>query len=231
MKKWLKKIRGVALIEAALTIPPVFYVILFSIELIHMNQIQIVLNAIAEESTMSLIISNNSWGSFYDAASKHGMEAEFNNGTLQYELIVYTSLNRIMTETPTSNTHYGGADVFVNAGDYNSGYLATYGTAIQPIRKKHITMVRETNNDAFEWAGFSSEYKGFPFMVTFTYKYQFSSAFIAMLFNGGSNTSNGSAYLLWSRGVGICEGIPETWWEDASEDEYWDEAWNEGEGS
>ena len=186
MRKWLKKIRGSAVLEAALTIPVVFYVIFFAIELIRMNEIQIKLNAIAEEITMDFVINQSPIG-FYDILVKYGMEAEAMNENLQYDLVVYESLSDVMSESP-----YGGEDIFI-PWDTGNDYLVT--TEESPVKSSAFRINLTGKLDL----------SGKPFVITVVYKYQFSSSFVARLFNGGTNTYNGTAYLLWARGVGICE--------------------------
>lgn len=188
MRNWLKKIRGSMVLEAALTIPIVFYMIFYTLELIRMNEIQIKLNAIAEECTMDYIMNHDS--SNFDAIiTKHEMQTEKQNNRLKYSMILYNSLADMMSADP-----YGGMDIIIDPTSNESDYLVTTGAS---ATKPAATQV-------YKWSDSGTKF-GKPFMLTFTYDFKFSSVFVAKLFNGGSNTKNGTAFLLWARGVGICE--------------------------
>lgn len=193
MKILLKKIRGAMLLEAALTLPVVCYMIFFTLELIHMNHTQVALNAIAEECTMDYIFHKDSTR-FSSIIAKHDMGNDLSNGSLQYDFKVYDSLANVMSSSP-----YGGMDIIAWNGSNVDDYLPTTNNS-SPIKPTTTYYSGKTPES-------SESMPGHPFILSFVYKYQFSSSFVGKLFNGGTNTKDKKMYLLWARGAGICEGI------------------------
>jgi hypothetical protein len=107
---------------------------------------------------------------------------------------------------------YGGEEIFYphTTTDHS---LATISAGIEFLDSDANKVLLISNYDipattVTTYLSGKSTPKGTVFVLTFVCSYQFSSAFVKMLFSGGSNTkiaggAKGTLYLLWGRGIGI----------------------------
>ena len=140
-------------------------------------------------------------------------------GYFRYNVRLYSNMDTLMTNSP-----YGGENICWYGNDYANPDLN-----ITPTQQNPSGGTGQNNanpNDAavfskyktrwcagaFSEAGVTERQKllkgeksasGYIFVLTVAVKFPFSSAFVAKLFNGGSNTTKPGVYILWARGSGI----------------------------
>ncbi|MBO4405592.1 MAG: pilus assembly protein [Alphaproteobacteria bacterium] len=223
-----KRSTGVAILETALTLPVVLYIVFFSIELIRMELAQTAVDSITRECTFSLMAKGNvsdfdnifrkykPWGipigyfRYYcrlyphmtspdDGKTKGVMDVSpYGGETICWVGNDWADPNPNITPTEQNIGGYGTGDLSANANDK--------ATLSNPIyRTKFAT------GSGYGEVGYikrarllnSKVPSGYIFVLTVAVKFPFSSPFVAKLFNGGSNTTKPGAYILWARGSGM----------------------------
>ena len=190
MKKLFNTMRGSIMLEAALTFPIIIYIILFSLEMVHLQRVQTSIDAIAEACTIDYI-------TYHDSSRFTSIINEYLSSTdrkhLMYSFTVYESLEKMSEAAP-----YGGTDICW-PGD-TSSYIATTSTQLKAVGYIVDNVQTPEANQAVR-----DKIPGCAFVLTFVFDYNFFSHLTRALFSGGSNTTDKKKYLLWARGVGICE--------------------------
>ncbi|MBQ3565022.1 MAG: hypothetical protein IJA14_02620 [Alphaproteobacteria bacterium] len=194
------------LIEAAVTLPVVMYIMLFCLELVKIHLLQISIDKICAECVYHLC-SERTVGSFNSIFAKY-RPSYIPVGYVRYYCRVYSSL-----ENMTSNTPYGGERIAFpndgtddgkpNANAIKNNFGTGGHTPLIILKKYGGVGASDIGQDTRVSQLQNGLTKGYVFVLTVTAKHQFSSAFVEKLFNGGSNTTVPGYYILWSRGVGI----------------------------
>ncbi len=183
-----KRIRGAAIIEAAFTMPIILWIIFFILESIMINRLQAAIEAVAMECTFDFIVSKNT-ANFNTIIAKHLSTSEQKN--LSWYFLIYDDLATMCTDT-------FGEDIIVNSS-----------TRVQ-LGAKSSTHTKGTRHDKpatpkeGEGEQTITAKSGNAFVLTLSYQYKFSSALVSQFFSGGHNTTNKKAFILWSRGCGVC---------------------------
>lgn len=180
MKYLRRNVKGLAVLEAAVTLPIVCWLIFFIFESIIISKVRASLDAIAMECSFDFMTSKNQ-KNFDAIISKHLESALIKN--IGWYFIIYEDLSTMCTDTFGEDVILPGCKIRVQLGS-------------QAVTHKKGTRVEK--NGSLTVAG------GNAFVLTFTYEYKFTSAFVQQLFGGGYNTSDGKKCILWSRGVGVC---------------------------
>ena len=203
------KYSGLAALEAALTLPVLLMLIFFIIELIRINNTRTAMDSMALEAVLEFI-ATKSTTKFETIITKH-KPAEIPRDNIKYYFTVYDSLESMCATDP-----YGSEEVFWPSSDiYNA----------DEAKKAYVDSNRDTNffqRDTSSNSGYislnshtnplttssiNSVYKisGKAFVLTFVCDFKFSSDFVKKLFAGGSNTVDKKKFLIWGRGVGVCD--------------------------
>lgn len=186
--KLLKTMRGSVMLEAALTLPIVIYIMLYSLELLHMNRMQTAIDAIAEKCTIDYIANHDST-KFEEIINQYLSNSD--RSKLSYSFTLYESIEKMQETSP-----YGGSDI------YWPEDVSSYISSSSKSRLKAVGYIVD-NDKAPEKT--QKALAGCAFVLTFVFDYQFYSHLTSTFFSGGTNTADKKKYLLWSRGVGICE--------------------------
>lgn len=209
MKKFIKdNYSGLTALEISLTLPVLLILIFFIIELIRINNTRTALDTIALEAVLEFIATKNT-NKFEDIIEKHKPLAIPRNN-IKYYFTIYSSLDNMCATAP-----YGSEEVFwPNSNVYSpTEAKKTYVDS----NKDNNFFGRDTagsngyialSNQAepFTTSSIDSIYKisSKVFVLTFVCDFKFSSEFVKKLFAGGSNTVDKARFLVWGRGVGIC---------------------------
>ena len=210
IRKLIKdKYSGLAALEVALTLPVLLMLIFFIIELIRINNTRTAMDSMALEAVLEFI-ATKSTTKFETIITKH-KPAEIPRDNIKYYFTVYDSLESMCATDP-----YGSEEVFWPSSDiYNA----------DEAKKAYVDSNRDTNffqRDTSSNSGYisldshtnplttssiNSVYKisGKAFVLTFVCDFKFSSDFVKKLFAGGSNTVDKKKFLIWGRGVGVCD--------------------------
>ena len=203
------KYSGLAALEAALTLPVLLMLIFFIIELIRINNTRTAMDSMALEAVLEFI-ATKSTTKFETIITKH-KPAAIPRDNIKYYFTVYDSLESMCATDP-----YGSEEVFWPSSDVYSADEA---------KKAYVDSNRDTNffqRDTSSNSGYislnshtnplttssiNSVYKisGKAFVLTFVCDFKFSSDFVKKLFAGGSNTVDKKKFLIWGRGVGVCD--------------------------
>lgn len=200
---------GIAVLEASLTLPVILMMIFFIIEMMKVNNTRTAMDSMALEASLDFV-SNKNTNNFNDIIKKY-KPSYIGDSNIKYYFAVYESLDKMCAVTPfgseevfwpSSDTTYAPGDTFVDS-DGNSAYLARNTTATSG----HIILTNyKTPETSFSSSNSSPKDTliGRAFVLTFVCDYKFSSSFIGKLFVGGANTKDKTKFLIWGRGVGIC---------------------------
>lgn len=210
IRKLIKdKYSGLAALEVALTLPVLLMLIFFIIELIRINNTRTAMDSMALEAVLEFI-ATKSTKKFETIITKH-KPAAIPRDNIKYYFTVYDSLESMCATDP-----YGSEEVFWPSSDiYNA----------DEAKKAYVDSNRDTNffqRDTSSNSGYisldshtnplttssiNSVYKisGKAFVLTFVCDFKFSSDFVKKLFAGGSNTVDKKKFLIWGRGVGVCD--------------------------
>lgn len=216
-------VKGAAVVETALTIPIVLYLIFFLIELLKIKDVQSALDAIAEECSIQFMFtkSTNVKSQISQAAPTQGATISNFDAIVEKYKPKYISAEDI--------TYY--FNFFDSPKDFydNKKNIAVYWPLDEGNATPNVDMMIKgtsdqnsisegnTQNSPSEIMNKITNYK-YPekglkggatlnhraFVFTVVVKYRFSSAFVGKLFMGGSNTNSEDVFLIWSRGVGFC---------------------------
>ena len=208
MKKVVKNKRfGVAALEASLTFPVVIMLIFFILEMMRVNNTRTAMNSMALEATLDFI-ANKSIANFDEIIAKHKPIA-IPIANIKYYFTVYDSLESMCAVAP-----YGSEEVFWPEGlVYSSGnkiYVDSnrdnaYAGRSTAAESGYIDLSNQMNPLTTTSINSTEKISGKAFVLTFVCDYNLSSDLVKKLFAGGSNTVNGSKFLIWGRGVGVCD--------------------------
>ena len=225
-----KKSTGTAILETALTLPVVLYIIFFSIELIRISLAQVAVDAITKECTFSLMAKGNC--SDFDTIINKYRPWGIPIGNFRYYIYLYKHMT-----SPDGGTTKGVMDVYPYGGSHicwigddfanptpnrsptqfaSEKYYGTNGENKSAVSKHLATLSKYqtefTNLPEYGEVGYNGRKilldgtknsSGYIFVLTMAVKFPFSSPFVAKLFNGGSNTTKPNVYILWARGSGM----------------------------
>ena len=216
-----KKSTGVTILETALTLPIILYVVFFSIELIRIGLAQTAVDAITKECTFSLMAKGNC--SDFDTIINKYRPLGIPIGHFRYYIRVYqymTSPDGGTTKGVMDVSPYGGETIAWIGSDYadpNSSqtHQSNYSTIDTQDHSNNKATFSKYSTGFCAGVGSEVGYKerpklldgeksssGYIFVLTMTVKFPFSSKFVQKLF-GGSNTDKDGVYILWARGSGI----------------------------
>ena len=220
-KFFKKRFRGVAILETAITLPIVLYMVLFSVELIRIGLAQNAVDAITKECTFQLMATGkvDKFDEIFEKYKPIGIPL----GNFRYYIRIYADddvspmtekhqgIYKMMRHEPYGSETIGWADISQNtdtptekASENNYGltnkhaWLNKYKTEI--IDGEEYNEYGSDRKTLLEDDGVPS---GSAFVLTVAVRFPFSSSFISKLFNGGSNTNKPNVYILWARGAGL----------------------------
>lgn len=203
-KKFLlkKKEAGLALIEAALTIPIIIYIIFFCIELVRVHNVKIAMDSMALQCSLDFIASKQTTN--FETIIKKHLTLNLDRSQIKYYFKVYNDLATMCADT---NTPFGADEVFwPNSTSATAGaYLDANKNNTQNSSGGYITLSDNSNPITTASINTTDKLSGKVFVLTFVCDFPFSSGFMKKLYGGGVNTKNGTKFLLWGRGVGVCD--------------------------
>jgi hypothetical protein len=204
-------VRGIAALEATLTLPTLCSLIFFLIELIRIDITKSALNIICAKITFQTIGHNGDGPSLIQAIDEiiETHRPRFAPTSIfRYYFEVYLSLAEMCSTAP-----YGGTCVHHNSSD-SAQFIPSGAQHWHPHVDNSATCLDNLAGNGFP--------AGRVFVLTVSCAYPFSNVFVKKLFSGGSNSrictksensigdvgatssfSLGNLYLLWARGVGI----------------------------
>lgn len=216
-KKFYCPQKGAAVIEAALTIPIVLYLIFFLVELLRIKDIQSALDAIAEECSIQFMFTKS---------TNAGDASESSSGSATTGGITPSNFDTIIAKykpkyiSPEDITYYFTFFDTPKEMYENDKNIAVYWPESENSTSPKNDMVIEgTSENDFsseimeQISNYKHPEKGLEdvtlnhraFILTVVVRYRFTSAFVSKLFMGGSNTKSKDGFLIWSRGVGFCK--------------------------
>lgn len=201
---------GLAALEAALTLPVLLMLIFFIIELIRVNNTRTAMDSMALEAVLEFI-ATKSTANFEKIITKH-RAAAIPRSNIKYYFTIYDSLEGMCATNP-----YGSEEVFwpssnvYSVSDAKKAYVDSnrdksfFERDTTSGGNGYISLGNQTN--PLTTASINNVYKisGKAFVLTFVCDFKFSSAFVKKLFAGGSNTVDKGKFLIWGRGVGVCD--------------------------
>ncbi len=197
--------KGSLIIEFALTIPIVLYLILFAFELIKINIEKTAIDSICKACTFDLINRGNVKN--FDAIFKKYLPKYVPIGRAKFYCRVYTDLAAMMSKSP-----YGGERIAYPMSGSDDTLPVSNATSANFGIESHATLKGDTSpqcdtmdvgiNNRVNYL-LNGTPSGHVFVLTVVLRHSFSSAMVEKLFSGGSNTNKEGYYILWSRGVGI----------------------------
>lgn len=208
--------KGAAVIETALTIPIVLYLIFFLIELLRIKDIQSALDAIAEECSVQFMFTKS---------TNAGDASGSSSGSATTGGITPSNFDTIIAKykpkyiSPEDITYYFTFFDTPKEMYENDKNIAVYWPESENSTSPQDDMVIEgTSENNFsskimeQISNYKHPEKGLgdvtlnhrAFILTVVVRYRFTSAFVSKLFMGGSNTKSKDGFLIWSRGVGFC---------------------------
>jgi len=219
-----KKSTGVAILETAMTLPIILYVIFFAIELVRIGLAQAAVDAITKEFTFHLMATGKVEKPKVDAIFKKYKPFGINIGNFRYYIRIYSDIATMMDTSP-----YGGETIGWAGSDYSSPTASQsptdYASEVNyGLTTSHALLSKYQSNpqiiDGSTYKEYGSDRKtlleqssgvpsGHVFVLTVAVKFPFSSPFVAKLFAGGSNTVDSSGtklpntFILWARGSGM----------------------------
>ncbi|MBO6055429.1 MAG: pilus assembly protein [Alphaproteobacteria bacterium] len=207
-----KRFRGVAILETAITLPIVLYVVFFSIELIRIGLAQNAVDTITKECTFQLMATGKVDKDKFDGIFKKYKPLGIPLGNFRYYIRIYSDITDMMSKPPYGGETIGWADTGQNNDSPTSKAIANkYG-----LTNSHILLNKYQTSicNGSEFGEYGNNRKtllesddgvpsGYIFVLTVAVKFPFSSPFIAKLFSGGSNTNKRNVYILWARGSGM----------------------------
>jgi len=213
----------VAILETALTLPVILYIVFFSIELIRIGLAQAAVDAITKEFTFYLMANGKIVKSEVDAIFEKYRPLGIPIGYFKYNVRLYpymTSPDGGTTKGIMDVSPYGGESIYWPDTDYtnpdpnksptSAASTQSYGRA--PSRATFSKYQGGYTGDVDHGEVATTKRKqllesqvpsGYIFVLTISVKFPFSSPFVAKLFNGGSNTDQDGVYILWARGSGM----------------------------
>ncbi|MBO4405446.1 MAG: pilus assembly protein, partial [Alphaproteobacteria bacterium] len=218
-----KKSTGVAILETALTLPVVLYIVFFSIELIRMELAQTAVDSITKEFTFYLMAKGKIVQSEVDAIFNKYRPWGIPIGRFRFTISMYSNFHTDDDKGLMDISPYGGATIFWLGEDYNNpnpdmspayrARQAFYGrgnTGSQVLFSKYQGGTGSTvdGSKTRKLLDGNEPSSGYIFILTVAVNFPFSSPFTKKLFNGGSNTvklngSKADVYILWARGSGM----------------------------
>lgn len=176
--KFLKNMQGAAIIEAALCIPIVLYLLFFILEAVKVAIYQITLDSIAIESAFEYSAFKDT--SKFDAILKKNLPfSAMSKDDIRCYINVYPSLEKL-----ASNPSFGGKVIWPTT-KVASANVSTVGFSLQDVLNGRVR-------------------SGAAFELTIVCDYKFTSAFVSKLFAGGSNSEDGKHFFIWSRAACVC---------------------------
>lgn len=205
-KSLLKKRKtGVAVLEACLTLPVLMMMIFFIIEMMKVNNTRTAMDSIALEASLTFVADKNT-GDFKKIIEKY-RPIYVDKGKIKYYFTVYESLEKMCSVSP-----FGCGEVFWpnSSGEAEVGTFIDSDGDTKCLGEDDKSQMETVNRIAPE-KSFSptkdpplNSLTGKVFVLTFVCDYNFSSGFVGKLFGGGANTKDKTKFLIWGRGVGIC---------------------------
>ena len=217
-----KRFKGVAILEAAMTLPIILNILFFALEFIRVELAQIAVDSITKECTFSLMADGNAlrfneifekyrpWGipkghfrfyirmynDFHTDANTGLMDAEpYGGETICWAGNDWANPSDVAPQTQASTVSYG-LEFYSNPAIYNK-----FQTRIGNLTGEIGYQLRKKLLDGETVEGESSS--GKIFVLTVAVKFPFSSSFVSKLFNGGLNTNRPGVYIVWARGSGV----------------------------
>ena len=201
-----KESKGVTLIEASILLPIILYIIFFGIEFIKVSLTQVAVDSIAKECTFELMATGKTTN--FDTIFQKYKPKFMPLGKFRYYCRLYSDITTMMATSP-----YGGETIGYPAGSESSTPTTNaknnnFGiTSSVPLLNKYQTSICNTTpevGDSNRKTYLSGTVpSGYVFVLTVVAKYEFSSAFVAKLFSGGTNTNKTDHFILWARGSGM----------------------------
>jgi hypothetical protein len=190
---------GIAAMEASLTLPVILMLIFFMFELLKVNNTRTALDSMALEATLDFVVNKSTTN--FPAIVKKYSPVYIQEGDIKYYFAVYSDLNTMCKDSP-----FGSEEVFwlentdVAMPTTPTAYLDSDKSGTFLKRTGDKTGTTNITTPGLQPAGLI----GNAFVLTFVCKFVFSSDFVKKLFAGGTNTAGTKHFLIWGRGVGIC---------------------------
>lgn len=221
-----KRFKGVAILEAAMTLPIILSILFFALEFIRIELAQIAADAIARRCTMELMNSMDSekegvkenrmknFDKIIDELRPLGIPLK----NIRFYIRLYPNISDMMNVSP-----YGGETIGWAGSDYDNPEDLSPNDAAKRnfygLSPEHPLMRGYYNTQICDGVGGevgdetrvdyltnrldTFNIKGYAFVFTVAIKFPFSSAYVAKFFGNGSNTNKEGVYLIWARGSGI----------------------------
>lgn len=179
-KKFFKNIKfkkGAAVVETALCLPVILYLIFFILEAIRMTIFQVAVDSMSIE--MSFEYSALKTTEHFDEIMANNKPAFLGPDETRYYINVYPSLEQLIS------TSFG----------------AQVQWPLTNVPSANILLHDFLPSDLYPDGSFKS---GAAFELTVVCDYKFTSSLVSRLFAGGSNSADGRHFFVWARSICVC---------------------------
>lgn len=197
--------KGIAVLEATLTLPIIIIIIFFILEMMNVNNTRTAIDSIALEATLEFISSKNT--EKFEEIIKKYKPVHVPRERIKYYFAVYESIDSMCSISPYGNeeiywptglAHEFSTEAFVDS-DRDGRFLGRSANSLGLTNQEKPEL-----SFGYGKGGINESLTNKAFVLTVVCDYKFSSDFIRKFFAGGANTKNGEHFLIWGRGVGIC---------------------------
>jgi len=220
MKSFLKKIflfsknhNGATVLEFTITLPIVVYLLFFLIEVWRLKTVQTAIDSIAQEFCISFMLTRSTTSTNglngvgqsllnFDGIIKKYKPNYIDEKDISYYFTVFKDANELYINKSNIPVYWP-----VSEASTSSNIILKSSINQQDNQNSNQILLNNYKRPELGQVGEMADtffLRNTSFVVTVVLKYTFSSAFVAKLFGGGTNTSSDNIFLIWSRGIGFC---------------------------
>lgn len=198
-----KKISGAAVLETALTLPLLLYLVFFIIEVLKIKDVQLSVDSMAMDLALEYSSSKSTIN--FDTIIAKYKPAYVQKKDLSYFFCVAKNLENLFKhDSYPIGALLTDAKLDIEPNEHIDGFGTNFPSTNGEMLIKLDNYKKPESNISKNFADHNSTLQGKAFMITVVCDYKFSSPLVRILFGGGSNTA-GSKFLLWGRAVNICD--------------------------
>ena len=228
-----KNHNGATVLEFTITLPIVVYLLFFLIEVWRLKTVQTAIDSIAQEFCISFMLTRSTTSTNglngvgqsllnFDGIIKKYKPNYIDEKDISYYFTVFKDANELYINKSNIPVYWPVSEASTSSNiilkssikqqdnqNSNQILLNNLESSIKQQDNQNSNQILLNNYKRPELGQVGEMADTFflrntSFVVTVVLKYTFSSAFVAKLFGGGTNTSSDNIFLIWSRGIGFC---------------------------